>query len=369
LGQPTKEDNPILWEAKSMANVFLRPDLKTAGGEISDILLNGRYVGSLSLVFREYDRVSGAIQLEKPSLAFTDKDDVLEYLNDYIQALAFSVEAEECTVSVTYSPFDRFIDPFEETEVYQGQDSGFYKDDEGLDEEIYFDDVDRDEFETLDMDKEIYHLVIVGEDRRKVEYHIYDDDQEWVAEAMMHIQGEDVAGEVYWLFEPTEEEIEDITELLVSDFDEEDIDTFVINHNFEDERIETIDLTHADLLDYAIEESPGNRRQETGNFQSQEEEDYTVVLARDDEDMLTYEIYKQSHGGLPIGTATVDISQRLLTGFIDFRDPANPEDLDKIAALLMRELDKEKEYTGINLTMLYQNEPVDEMIIECEKVH
>jgi hypothetical protein len=352
-----------------MANVFLRPDLKTAGGEMNDILLNGRYVGSLSLVFREYDRVSGAIQLERPSLASADKEDVLEYLNDYIQAFASSVEAEECTVAVTYSPFDSFIDPFDDNELYEVQDLALDQDDEGLDEDISFDDVNRDEFETLDMEKEKYHLVIVGEGRRKVEYHIHDEDEEWVAEAMMHIQGEDVVGEVYWLFEPTEEEIEDITELLVSDFNQDDIDTFVINHNFEDERIETIDLTHTDLLDQTIEASPGKRKQSVNRIQSQEEEDYTVVLARDDEDMLTYEIYEQSHGGLPVGTATVDISQRLLTGFIDFRDPANSNDLDKIAALLMRELDKEKEYTGINLTMLYQNEPIDEMTIECEQVH
>jgi hypothetical protein len=352
-----------------MANVFMRPDLKTAGGEISDILLNGRYVGSLSLVFREYDRVSGAIQLEEPSLPSTDKDEVLEYLNQYVEAFASSVEAEECTVCVTYSSFDSFIDPFEESGIYQVQDVGLDENDEGLDDDIYFDDVDREQFETLNMEKEKYHLVIVGEGRRKVEYHIHDEDEEWVAEAMMRIQGDDVAGEVYWLFEPTEEEVEDITELLVSDFNEEEIDTFVINHNFEDERIETIDLTHTDLLDRAIEVTPAKRTRELNTVQPREEEDYTVVLARDDEDMLTYEIYQQSHGGLPIGTATVDISQRLLTGFIDFRDRANTNDLDKIAALLMRELDKEKEYTGINLTMLYENEPVDEMVIECEQVH
>jgi hypothetical protein len=100
-----------------------------------------------------------------------------------------------------------------------------------------------------------------------------------------------------------------------------------------------------------------------------ESDDYTIVLARDDEDTLTYEIYRQSHGGLPIGTATIDISHRVLTGFIDFRDPASNDDLDTIAALLMQELDKEKEYDGINLTMLYQNEPIDEMIIECDQVH
>jgi hypothetical protein len=330
-----------------MTTVFLRPDLKTAGGEISDIIVNGMYAGSLTLVFREYDRVSGAIQLDQPSLPSVDKEFVLEHINKYVQAFTYSVEATECTVSITYSALEGMID-------LQAIDA----DDEEQDEEIYYDEMELEEIETLDMGKNEYQLVIVGEGSSKVEYHIYDEDEEWIAEAMIFIDGDEVQGDVHWQLEPDEDEIEALTELLVSDYDEDVIDTFLIHHHFDNEFIETIELTHLELLEDQSE-----------SLQSQQEEDYTVVLSRDDGDMLTYEIYQKSQGGLPVGTATIDITHRVLTGFIDFRDPYSTDYLDTIATLLMRELDKEKEYKGINLTVLYHNKPIDEMIIECEPLH
>jgi hypothetical protein len=221
--------------ARSMANVFLRPDLKTAGGEISDILLNGRFVGSLSMVYREQHRVSGAIQLDQPSLPYADKDFVLKYIQTYVQAFASSVEAAECMVYVSYSPVDCYVDHFEQN-TYE----------EYLDNDFYFEDMD-DEIETLEMEGKVYSLVIVGEGRSNVEYHIYDEEQEWAAEALISIQGEDVSGEIHWLFDPKEEEIEAITELLVSDFDEEAIDTIVLHHHYENNLIETIDFKHDEL--------------------------------------------------------------------------------------------------------------------------
>ncbi|MDB5054904.1 MAG: hypothetical protein JWM44_2954 [Bacilli bacterium] len=332
-----------------MANVLLRPDLKTQGGEVNDILLNGRYVGSLSLVYRENQRIAGAVQLDKSSLPNSEKEPILAFVDQYIQSLSIAFNAEEYNVTVTYSDYEQFIEADE------------------FDDEAYFEDIDRDDLETLEMEQGPYELVIVGEGRNKVEYHVYDEDHEWVAEAFMKIHGTDVFGEIHWIFDPTDDDIEEVTELLVADFDEDQIDTFVINHQFEHEIIETIDLTHVDLLEGQQEDSATNGP----NMQSEQTnaDDYTVVLARDDEDMLTYEIYQQSQGGLAVGTATIDISKRQLTGFIDFRDPASTEDLDVIVALLLQELDKEKEYAGINLTMLYQNKPIDELSIECEQIH
>ncbi|QGQ97417.1 hypothetical protein EHS13_22275 [Paenibacillus psychroresistens] len=210
-----------------MANVFLRPDLKTAGGEVSDILLNGRYIGSLTVVYRELQRVSGAIQLDQPSLPFSDKEHVLNHIQTYIQAFASSVEAAECTVYVSYSAVDCYIDHFE----LNGEDE--------FEDDNYFEDMD-EEIETLEMAGKEYHLVIVGEGRSNLEYHVYDEEQEWAAEALITIRDEDVVGEIHWLFDPEEEEIEAVTALLMSDFDEEAIHTMVLNHHYENELIERI---------------------------------------------------------------------------------------------------------------------------------
>jgi len=72
---------------------------------------------------------------------------------------------------------------------------------------------------------------------------------------------------------------------------------------------------------------------------------------------------------LPIGQATVDISSRELTGFIDFREPSDSLDRERIGMLLMRELDKEKDYRSLHLTMLVNNEPIDEIMFEPDTLH
>jgi hypothetical protein len=212
-----------------------------------------------------------------------------------------------------------------------------------------------------------YELVAVGEKRGRIDYHVYDKDQELVAEASMRVRGRDVSGKVNWMHNPVEEELEHVTDLIVSDFDENEIDTFVIKMVYDKKILEIIELTHEDLL--ADEELPGTEAAYRENDRRSRDEEYTVVLARDDGDMLTYEIYQQSRGGLPIGTATIDISQRQLTGFIDFREEGNVDDREYIAALLMQELDKEKDYDTMNLTVLHKNEPVEEMMFETEQVH
>src|SRR5690606_30704666 len=63
-----------------------------------------------------------------------------------------------------------------------------------------------------------YELVIVKERKHSLDYHIYDWNRRLAAEAEMTIYATDVAGEVNWKHEPTEEEIEAITDLIVSDF-------------------------------------------------------------------------------------------------------------------------------------------------------
>jgi hypothetical protein len=105
------------------------------------------------------------------------------------------------------------------------------------------------------------------------------------------------------------------------------------------------------------------------SYVSEEARKYSVILVRDDGDTLTYDLYDQALGGLPIGQATVDVSSRELTGFIDFRDPGSSIDSEFIGSLLMNELDKEKDYESLNLTMLVNNEPVDEILFETETIH
>ncbi|WP_309120194.1 hypothetical protein [Paenibacillus sp.] len=367
-----------------MTTIMLRPDLKTSGGEIHDILLNGRYAGNMTLVYRERDRIGGAVQLDRASMTESDKREVVQFVRNYIQDLILAVRAVDCDVVVTNSAYDHIIatnrdeagrwKEMDDAEDYDlladaEEDEDAYEDVAGFDADEYetlgdedADNLDHIEMRTPDGRKAAYYeLVVVSETRNKIEYHVYDQEMEWLAEAVFSTHGTDCFGEIRFMFLPGEDEIEAVTDLIVSDFDEDEIDSFDIRVLHAGEELERIELTHEDLTDDdAFVDDVAMR---------DDESDYTVTLARDDGDMLTYEIYNQRHGGLPIGTATVDIANRQLSGFIDFRDPVDEEEREIVATLLMRELDKEKEYKSLNLSVMHENVKIDELLFETDPVH
>ena len=310
-----------------MNHVTIRPDLKTAGGEVSDLLWNGRFVGTIALVYREGDRLSGTIQLDGRRLGPAAKRETIRFGRRYVRQMAGAVRARECEVFVASGSYEEVIS----------------------NERPERDDVRH---------PQVGELVIVGESRNKVEYHLYGPNGEWLAEAFVRIDGADVVGEIYWQREPSDDEMERAARLIVSDFDEEEIDTFSLDMNYDGNVLETIELTHEQLLDGEQSRS-GSKRPVLKN-------EYTVALARDDGDTLTYEIYE---GGHSVGTATVDIAQPRLTGIIAFRDEGCSRDRAFIATLLLDELDKEKEYDSLHLTMLVDNKPIDELLIETKEVH
>ncbi|MDD9265638.1 hypothetical protein ACFPES_01195 [Paenibacillus sp. GCM10023248] len=359
--------------------MMLRPDLKTAGGEVCDMMYNGEFVGTLTLVYRESDRLRGSIHLERQSATQVDVEQVYEFVQSYIQDVIDALGIGECEVIVSSGDYDFVIatdHALEKGMVLEDEheDESYYLDDDDADYEWVNDDETR--FNDIDeaagpesmhmVDQRVhqlgYELVNVGEFRNLVEYHVYDQDSELVAEVTTHIYGSDVVGEITWQFDPFDEEMDAVTELVVADFDEDETDSFIFNMMYNGETIDTVELTHIDLLDLVDD-------MEVDTFAPLNPDDYTISLARDDGDTLTYEIYQQSNGSLPIGTATVDISSRQLTGFIDFREPGDSDDRELIATLLLEELDKEKEYETFNVSMLYRNKLIDEIWFETEQLH
>ncbi|MGM0880125.1 MAG: hypothetical protein ACQEXQ_03685 [Bacillota bacterium] len=344
-----------------MRNIEIRPNLRTAGGEFSDIMVGGRFAGTLTLVYREGDRVTGSVQLDKESLKPAYKQRVESYLKDYVQSLIDAVGAETCDVVMTFSRFDDIVTTAEEdyeakteefkAEEFTSRDRKDYQERRQLS--------DKNEVSTEDWESAEYELVMVNKKRNRIDYQVYDNKGKWIAEALLRTEHAHISGDVRWVIEPDDDEVENITELLVSDFDEDIVDTFIINHKFNGELLETVELTHDDLLDTPVEVIRD----------SAEEEDFNVILARDDGEVLTYEIYQHTAGKLPIGTATVNIRHRRLTGFIDFRDQPNVNDAGAITSALMKELDKERDYDGLNLSLMFKNELVDELIIDNEPVH
>jgi hypothetical protein len=363
-----------------MTDVWLRQSLKTAGGEVNDIMWSKQCIGTMTLVYREADRLAGAIQLEQTTLPHNAKRQVFSFLQAHTQSLTHALGVKECNVVVTHSDYDHIIAADDEPSDFVNVEEDYDYDydwmenerfeDEGAAEQNEYtmgqhesDAADDAVFHQADEADGYYELILVSESRNLAEYQIYDEEQELIAEAKIRIDGRDISGTINWMLEPEEDEIEIITELLVSDFDEDKVDSFVLHIQWDREIIETIELTHEDL--FKDEDELTN----IAAAENVDEQDYTAVLTREDGDTLTYDIYQQSYGGLPIGTATIDISYRQLKGYIDFREPGSSEDRENIATLIMQEVDREKDFDTFNLTMLFQNQPFEEFSYEVDQVH
>ncbi|QYR20695.1 hypothetical protein KZ483_23380 [Paenibacillus sp. sptzw28] len=320
-----------------MHAIELKPNLKTAGGEACDIMLGGRYAGSMMLVYREGDRLAGSIQLERKSLKAEDKDRIIAMLEEHILSFAHAVAAESYDILITNADFDEIMtDTGDEADAKANAEAN------------------EEEAGEAALD---FQLVVADKKRNRLRFHLFNEAGELAAEAFLRTSDSDVIGHISWEFEPADEEIERVTEMIVSKYNDDLVDTFVLDHRFEGELLETVELTHEDLLDTPVE-----------NIGASGEDRFSVILVRDDVDALTYEIYEESES-LPIGTATVDIQSRRLTGFIDFRDRSFVDDAGVISSLLMRELDKEKDYNGLNLSLMHRNELVDELVFENDPVH
>lgn len=336
-----------------MGNIQIRPDFRTSGGEMNDIMIEGVYAGSMSLVYREGKRLAGSIQLDHTALKQKAKDAVVKEVTEYVQALIDAYDIEECSVIVTHSDVDHVI--------ATGQNVGVIEDiidEHGM--EATLDQTEHSKARTSrarKQDMQYLELVIVGEHRNAIEYHIHDRKKQMLAEVFVSILDRDVVGEVNWQYEPSEEDIENATDLLVSDFNENEIDTFVLEMKYNEELLEIVELAHDDFFANDV----GDEMESSDQF--------SVILTRDDGDALTYEIYDQTRGGLPVATATIDISHRELSGFIDFREEEEDEDdREEMALMLMRELDKEKDYKKLGLTMMHNNQWIDEVVFEQQTI-
>ncbi|MEV2406384.1 hypothetical protein ABNC33_11430 [Paenibacillus larvae] len=315
-----------------MSSIMLRPDLKTAGGEVNDVLVNGKYVGSVSIIYRERDRMFGAVQLEKHSLGEDEEGAVLEFVEQYVLGVAEALNIHEQDIIATCS-VDRFIISSSE-----------------------------DEYKEYDLeDDPQYELVIVNEKRNRVDYELLDEDSGLLANIYCKMYGDEVVGTFVWVVDPLPEEMEQAARFVAQDYDSRQFRFFIFHMEYDGELIDTHEL---------LMNEENSAEEELDEILAEDfRDDYLISLVRDDGDTLTYEIYEQDRGGLPIGTATVDINERQLTGFIDFRAPEDTNDRDVIAALLMEELDKEAEYDTFNVSMLCNNRVIDEIYFENETVH
>ncbi|OPG98248.1 hypothetical protein B2I21_13065 [Chryseobacterium mucoviscidosis] len=346
--------------------IELIPDLRTSGGEVQDIMVDGQYAGSLLLVFREGDRVSGSLQMEQNSLPDESEQVIVEKVHEYIRSLADAVSAAEYEVLVScgtlYSVLQK---PESHTDLLiqsSQSDDTYYSDGKNIRDavnEVHVIPGSQAESFTYEDPEHMLEMEMVSAGRSISTYVFNDANGQEVAEASLKQYGADVQGEIHWYDEPAESYQDAAAELLVRELDEEIIDTITIRMWHQGQELESLEWVHRDFADGVEIEYP----EDLEEIEAAEETCY-VMLVRKDREFRIYELYLQERGGLPVGTATIDTSYADLSGYMDYEVPGTSAQRKSLVEVLMRELDKELEFDTLHLTMLYRNQIIDEAKID-----
>ncbi|MDK8188568.1 hypothetical protein QP794_00535 [Paenibacillus sp. UMB7766-LJ446] len=346
--------------------IELIPDLRTSGGEVQDIMVDGQYAGSLLLVFREGDRVSGSLQMEQNSLPDESEQVIVEKVHEYIRSLADAVSAAEYEVLVScgtlYSVLQK---PESHTDLLiqsSQSDDTYYPDGKNIRDavnEVHVIPGSQAESFTYEDPEHMLEMEMVSAGRSISTYVFNDANGQEVAEASLKQYGADVQGEIHWYDDPAESYQDAAAELLVRELDEEIIDTITIRMWHQGQELESLEWVHRDFADEVEIEYP----EDLEEIEAAEETCY-VMLVRKDREFRIYELYLQERGGLPVGTATIDTSYADLSGYMDYEVPGTSAQRKSLVEVLMRELDKELEFDTLHLTMLYRNQIIDEAKID-----
>lgn len=213
-----------------MPTMLFKPELKTSGGEVVDLFHHEKYLGTMTLVYREMSRLLGVVNLDDEHVSTKIKERVFSDLQTYLESVVVALDLEQCEVIVFYRGCQYVID------------------------------------------------------------------------------------------------LDSLSEITVDDKNR----------------------------------TPVRQIDEDG---------YNVHLIRDDRDTLIYEITHSDDDDTPIAMATIDISNDELSGTLDFQEPVPADERELLATLVLEEIDKEKEYDKINLTIYVQNKYMDEILFEHEETN
>lgn len=372
-------------------HVELIPNLRTIGGEVLDVMVHGQYVGSLLVVYRETDRLSGSLQLERGSLTEESEEIVMEKVHEYVRSLVDAVEAEYYEVLVNCGTLRSvLLKPDTEVEVE-------WYEDERICDRDYDDTVSaihvipgsQDESFTYEDQEHLLEMELVTAGRNISTYVFNDVQGQELAEATLKQYGADVQGEIHWYDEPDEHQQEIAAELLVRELDEELIDTITIHYWHQGNHLDSVEWVHRDFAEDDDDDEEDTVHEEynpiggltntsyydtsgvarTNELQDRNEQEDAedisyVMLVRKDREFREYELFLQERGGLPVGTATIDTSHPDLTGYMDYQIPGTNVQRQSLVEVLLKELDKELEFDTLHLTMLYRNQIIDEARID-----
>ncbi|WP_342555328.1 hypothetical protein [Paenibacillus sp. FSL R7-0652] len=373
-----------------MKQIDIMTDLRTANGEVQDIMVDDRYAGSLLLVYREGERLLGSLQLEQESIEDADEQIIIDKVHAYVRSLSDAVASSYYEVLVSCGTLHSVLQPsdMDEQAAWSSQSTASAEDHREYDEIRYDDALPeganvipafQDESFTYEDREHLLEMEMVSAGRNISTYVFNDAEGEELAEAALKQYGADARGEIHWYDEPDETIQEAAAELLVRELDEEIIDTITIRMWHQGNELQTLEWVHRDFSEELLDDSDEDNEEvedermldpnaaftdlEDTELEDAEEAGYVMLSSRDREFRI-YDLFIQERGGLPVGTATIDTSYSDLTGYMDYDVPGTSVQRKALVDVLMRELNKEIEFDSLHLTMLYRNQIIDEARME-----
>ncbi len=269
----------MLEGVQEMKRIELYPELRTSGGESLSIHREGEWIGDVYLVYRENDLLTGTIHLDEEYVDRSELSGIIDDVQSYITSLAFALNVADHNINILYGQYSLMED-------YEGLEDI---------EEVYMDDDGED--------VSGYERWIVGQGEQGIEYQVYDENENLVAEAVVDIRGTRVVGDIHFTQEPTEEEMEDVEAILLKDYDHDLIDqynfTFFVNgQEYEEVEIETEedeeDLDEASMVQLL------EREEEADDYEERERAEVKFDLVDPDDNPLGEATFYYSEDGVDV---------------------------------------------------------------------
>lgn len=200
-----------------MADIGWRTDLKTTGGEMTELLLNGCCAGTLALVYEAGGRIAGTVRLSENG-ANDRREQAMMAVRNYVQQLQKALAATACDVAVLSG---------ETLEVIRAESK--------LDDRETEASVAKTEAESgnrgaataaaeADGGADELELVPVRESRGRIEYRLYGASWKRLANIRVRLYGSRAEAEAEWRETPVEAQLEHAAKLLAADLEPQSLD-------------------------------------------------------------------------------------------------------------------------------------------------
>lgn len=300
-----------------MGLIELQPELRTAGGEALSIHRRGEWIGDVYLIYREHDLLVGTIHLDEEYVERSEVGEIVDEIQAYITSLAFALHVQDHNVNIFYGEYSL------------------------LDDYSVLNDEDGENVELITG----YERWIVGQGAQGIEYQVYDEEGDLVAEAVVDIRGTRIIGEIHFTHPPTDQEMEDVEAILLKDYDHDLIDQYNFTFFVNGVEYEQLEIEPEDELD-------SEEMMVDGSYDEEEVEEYESRERAE----VVYDLVDKKNR--PLAKATCYYSEDGVDATVDVKVKPTEDTAHHIMQTVFQEVLTEP-MEWVNIRMFHKGQQVD----------